>query len=366
MENQKKKPGAGISFLGFLLTVILTLSFLGNGVLWGLKTTVLSGNGIVDVIKNLDAKEMVAEMLVPQDTMSVEEEMMSQVVGKVLASETFETTLEKIVDGILTSTKVDFSDVKEMFMADMKEIFVESVDEVVQVVESTQGEINAENLSKNLNVQKIEEQYGIAISDMVVAYIEEEYGKTSIPADEVDFEGLKQSIIVVVETEMTPMVEEITDGVVAELEQAVNEEIIEQNSNNEIAATVVMVEEVLRGISMAAIIGIVELVGFSMLEVLLYKKFKNRALRNIGIAALIPSIFIVLLGAAVQFAKTFMVEFQNQAIDPVEKVVMQFVEKYIASIGTAYLIIGGIFFVGAIVCFVFSGKLKKKLVPVVE
>lgn len=357
MENKRQKPGAGKSFLGFVLTVILTIVFWSNGILIPLKTTILNGSDIVGVVENLDAFEIIGPAMVDQSEMTPDDELMLEVANAVFASESAKDILQEVLDGIVNQTEVDLTGIEEVCLEALNAWYENVVYVMIDAVGATEGEITAESLANNQELQVLYETYYMDISELVLSYIDEYYAGGPVTADQLDLSAMKADLYAVVDEEIAPALEEMGGEMVAELNYAINTELIGSTQGQEVADTIALVDEALKSLTVATIGYVIAAVVFVVLEILLYKKFKNRAFRNIGIAAIIPGTFVVLMGVGIRAAKGFI----TSAEVPSE-VLFNFIHQNIDEISSSFTIVGAVLVVLAIVCFVVAGKLKKKLV----
>ena len=85
MEEQMRKPGAGIGTLGFFFTLLMVVALFADGLLLGLKTTIFKGSDMVDVLKNANLFETVTEVVMPAMEDAVDEYIVVAIVCFVLA-----------------------------------------------------------------------------------------------------------------------------------------------------------------------------------------------------------------------------------------------------------------------------------------
>ncbi|MBQ9700946.1 MAG: hypothetical protein IJV71_10055, partial [Lachnospiraceae bacterium] len=62
METEKKSTG-GRAFLGFLLTFLMTIALIVNGLVMSVKTTILNGSDVSEILENLNVYEVLSDLI---------------------------------------------------------------------------------------------------------------------------------------------------------------------------------------------------------------------------------------------------------------------------------------------------------------
>lgn len=360
MSEQKKKPGAGIAVLGFFLTFLLTISMLAEGLLLGLKTTIFSGNDMVDVLKNANLFETFTEVIVTEITVNAGEGVVSDMAESILTEDALVEMTENVTEAIKNDEDVDLSGMKDTCIEEIKSTSDGMVEQVLGELEAGGGEINAETLAGNATIQSLQEQYGIDISGIVLGYVEENYGTTSINVEEVDMEAVKAEAQTTMEEVVMPEVEKMVDEYIVEINRVVNEEIRTITKEYDISGMLGKIEAAIALLSKSVMILGVAVGVIVLLELLIYLKFLNRAFRNVGIASVISGAFTALSGGTVIVLKSVLMGMLGGTGDKAEQVIVGFIDSNVSAIGYRILLIGGIYIVVAIVTFVVAGILKKR------
>lgn len=360
MSEQKKKPGAGIAVLGFFLTFLLTISMLAEGLLLGLKTTIFSGNDMVDVLKNANLFETFTEVIVTEITVNAGEGMVSDMAESIITEDALVEMTENVTEAIKNDEDVDLSGMKDACIEEIKSTSDGMVEQVLGELEAGGGEINAETLADNATIQSLQEQYGIDISGIVLEYVEETYGTTSINVEEVDMEAVKAEAQTTMEEVVMPEVEKMVDEYIVEINRVVNEEIRTITKEYDISGMLGKIEAAIALLSKSVLVLGIAVGVIVLVELLIYLKFLNRAFRNIGIASVISGAFNALSGGTVIVLKSVLMGMLGGTGDKAEQVIVGFIDSNVSAIGYRILLIGGIYIVVAIVTFVVAGILKKR------
>ncbi len=360
MDEQMRKPGAGIGILGFLLTFLMIAALFADGLLLGLKTTIFSGSDMVDVLKNANLFETVTEVVVSEITAATGNDMVSDMAETLFSEEVLAEVTENVTEAIKNDEEVDLSGMKDVCMEEMKAASDGMVEKVIGEIEATGGEINAETLAGNATIQAIQDRYGVDVSTIVLEYMEENYGTTSISVEEVDLEAVKTEAQTTMEEVVMPVMEEAVDEYIVEVNRVVNEQIRTITKEYDISGMLIAIEK-----SIATLVNVIMILSIAagvllVLEILLYLKYINRAFRNIGIATVISGAFTAISGGAVIMLKSLFANFLGGTGDKAEQVIVNFIDSNISAIGYRILLIGGIYIVVAVVCFVLAGIVKKK------
>lgn len=364
MKEQSQKPGAGIAFLGFLLTFLLTVTLLLDGVLLGLKTTIFRGTDIVDVLKNANLFQTVTEVVVSEVSTATDSDFLKDAAESVLSEDIMVEMAEDVTAAIQKNKDVDLSNMKDACLDAIKDLSEEVVDDVLSQVKKGSGELNRDSLAGNETVQELQSMYGVDITGIVMDYVEETYGASSVNVDEIDLKEAKAEAKKTINRVVIPSMEGAVDTYLEQINRTVNKEIRTINRRYDISGTLDMVETGMRWLTTAIIILSVVSAVFLLLEFVTYLKYEFRAFRNIGIASLITGVIVLLLGGVLLFAKNFITGIWDLAGDlagaKAEQVIMDFIERNMAVLSYRILLIGGIVVLLSIVSFVVSGLLKKK------
>ena len=357
----KKKPGAGIGFLGFLLTFLLTLVLLADGLLIGLKATILKGNDMVDVLKNAKLFETFTEVVVSEVEVMTDSSMLGDVAASVFSEDVLVDVTKDVTEAIKNDEDIDLSHMKDTCMDEIKNVSEGVIDDVLSEIEAGGGELNADTLANNKALQELQAQYGVDISGMVMEYVEQTYGQTSVSVEQVDLEEVKEQAKTTMEEVVMPAMEEAVDEYIVEINAVVNEEIRTITKAYDISGILNTIDKAMALFNKALLIlsiACVVLIGFEMLT---YMKFMNRGLRNTAIAATISGVFVALVGLLLFTLSNVVIGMLGIATgDMAGEVIVGFIDDNMTNIGLGITSVGGIYIVVAIVCYVFAGILKRK------
>lgn len=360
MDEQMKKPGVGIGILGFFFTLLMVVALFADGLLLGLKTTIFKGSDMVDVLKNANLFETVTEVVVSEITTTTGNDMVSDMAESLLTEEVLAEMTENVTEAIKNDEDVDLSGMKDVCMEEVKASSNEMVEKVIGEIEATGGEINAETLAGNATIQALQAQYGIDVSTIVLDYMEQNYGTTSVKVEDVDLEAVKAEAQTTVEEVVLPVMEEAVDEYIVEVNKVVNEEIRTITKEYDISGMLTAIETFIATLTKVIMMLSIAAAVILVLEILIYLKYINRAFRNIGIATVISGAFVAITGGAVILLKNMLTGLMGGTGDKAEQVIVNFIDGNISAVGNRILVIGCIYIVVAIVCFVLAGILKKR------
>ena len=87
----------------------------------------------------------------------------------------------------------------------------------------------------------------------------------------------------------------------------------------------------------------------------------NRGFRNTGIAATISGVLVAVVGILIFTLSNVVIGMLGIATnDMAGEVIVDFIDSNMGSIGLGIAIVGGVYIVVAIICYVIAGILKKK------
>ena len=361
MNEQKKKPGVGIGFLGFLVTLLLTLALLAEGLLIGLKTTILKGNDMVDVLKNANLFETVTELVVSEVEVMTDSSALGDMAASVFSEDTLADVTKDVTEAIKKDKDVDLSHMKDTCMDEIKNVSEGVIDEVLGEIEAEGGELNADTLANNKALQDLQAQYGVDITGMVMEYVVETYGQTSVSVEQIDLEEVKEEAKATMEEVVMPAMEEAVDEYIVEMNTLVNEEIRTISREYDISGILNTIDNVMALFNKVLLILSIACVVLIGLELLTYMKFMNRGVRNTAIAATISGALAAIVGILIFTLSNVVTGMLGIATnDMAGEVIVDFIHRNLGSVGVAIAIVGGVYIVVAIIGYVVAGILKKE------
>lgn len=348
----KKKPNGFVRFIGFIVSLLLFILLLANGILLGLKTTILKGDDLVSVLENANLFETVTEVVVSEISNVGEGTGLGDVAGELLTEDVVAEVAQNVTTAVVNNEEVDLSGMKDTYVESIKTTSSTMVDEVINEITQNGTEISRESLDNNPLVQSMAASYGVDISSMVMGYVEETYGTTTISVDQVDVEAVKQSAQAKVEEVVVPMAEEVMDTYIEQINTEVNETIRTLQQKIDISGILATIEKVIGLLEKIIIALCVVILLFVVIEFLLFKGFTYKAFKNIGGAAMWSGILVALIGGVITFGKKYVMGMVGGSEDQVTQVIIGFVDAHVTTMGNRILQIGGGYIAAALVCLI--------------
>ena len=365
------RRGAGRAFLGFLLTSMLTFVLIGTCFGITLKTTVFSGDSFKDLIKNMDLGSVMEEVMLEAIEENKEEISGSEdstttefdFTEAIMSEEVVSDITDIIVEGLTEDKEVDFSVVKDGCMNALTDMSEQAVEDVLNEIKNTSNVIDAESLKNNSIIKQYQEEFDIDVTTPILEQMETVYGSKSVSLDEVDVEEVKAEAKEAVKEKVMPDVEKKVDEFIEETNIEVNKEIHAFKVDNDIQSVTDIFNPIFGVILKSIIIGSVIAVVIILLQMLVYKKDMNKALKNVGISCILVAIAMFAFSFVCDFVAGMLTDTFNSG-SAVDNAVVSIINSTIPEIGGAAKIIAlvtGILFVVLIVgTIILKNKLASK------
>ncbi|MBQ7943719.1 MAG: hypothetical protein IJ326_06645 [Lachnospiraceae bacterium] len=358
-----EKPNVGRAILGFLISFLMICLLIADALLIGLKTTILKGTDIVDILQNADAFGMVSELFESElEATMGDEPMMQEIVATVFSEDMLTEITSDVIQALVNDGEVDLSGVAQDCLNMLESTSDEVIDQAFDKAASS-GEISLDVLLQSKLFQSYEEQFGMELAPLMEEYVRDIYGDTTIKVDANELEALKGEARTALKEEIMPVLEDAVEVYIADVNIVVNQELQAINEQYHIAEMVRLIESIMDTIQIAIIALTLVVFLLIVLELLVvYRKAMNRGIRNIGVSAIFAGLMLAIIGAVTSIANSFLVSvvgISGMAQDAMLDIIMNFVEANLQKTGTGFLLIAALYFVGAVVCLILSARMNK-------
>lgn len=359
------RKGAGRAFLGFILTAMLTFVLIGTCFAICLKTTVFKGEGLKDLINNIDIGEVVEEIMIESanETLEQEKDELSSSASKftetILNEDVISDVADIMVEGLTSDKEVDFSSVKEGCMNALTDMSEQTVEDVLNDIKNTSNVIDAETLKNNEIIKQYQEEFNIDITTPILEQMETVYGSKSVSLDDVDVEEVKSEAKEAINQKVMPDIEKKVDQFIEETNIEVNKELHSFRKDNDIESITDIFNPIFAVILRSIIIGSIIALVIIGIQMLIYKKDISRAVKNVGIA----SVFVTIAMIGLKFLCSFlanilkdMVEGDKAVVNALNTIIDSTIPKIGSAAGVVAIISGSL----VVVLIIVSVILKKK------
>lgn len=363
MDTQMSKPSKGIAFLGFLLTFLMVLCLIVSGLLMAIKTTILSGDDIDEILENTNVYGMITDIVSSEISSSTSDTGLSkEAIDKFFSEDVLKSATKTMTDAIKNNTDVDLSVIKKQCMEVVKEESEKAVDDVLDDIKVSSDVVSIEVLRSNEIIIQLEKDYNVDISSVISDYVGDTYGSTTVNVADIDIEKIRTEAKKTLNETVIPTIEEAVDEYIVESNEAVNEQLREMNEEYDISGTIKVVEDAVGTCKVIMIITLVVTLIFALLQIVfVYKKRMNRGIRNTSIATLVSGIIVLLLGMMVNVIESFVVSAIGKPSDNIEQRIVSFITDNIAAVGSRIILIGAIYLGISIVLMILAIVVKKKI-----
>lgn len=359
-ENMERKSNPGRAVLGFFLTFITIILFFSSGIMFALKTSILRGKNIDNILKNSGFYSLVNDSVKGElYKQSQELGVSNDAIDEILSSDIIEKSASKMIDIISSQEDIDFSGIKDECISIAEKTSDMVVDAAFDTIKESGDSFDVSKLGQNETIKKFQKDYGLNVTEIIEKEVKDKTGSTVISTSSANMDELKAEVKDKVSTEVIPVISDTIDDYTDKLNDMAKEAANELNREYRISDLIGLVEASLSILTFATALVLGIAIALSALQILVYKNEKNRALRNIGISTMLPGIFMISIYIAIV---TIFKEILKHitTTNNLEKAIKGFVEKNTNSICNRFLVIGIIYMVIFVVCTVLSIVLKKQ------
>lgn len=357
-----KAVSFGKSVLGLFLTFIMIPLLVVNGYFIALKTTVLQGNNINDLLDNCNFYDTVQTAIVDELFKNTESLGLSKdALNELFPQDMLSDAAEKVTNAITSNETVDLSYMKDECI-DVAEATADSVaDSVLDSFENTSKIFDIKSLTSNTTLQQFEKDYGIHITDNVINELETQFGTTTIDLSIVDTAEVKAIVSTTLHDKVYPSIENAFDEYIAEANDLVNRSISEFNDEYNLDGFLKLAENTLSAFLVSIIVISIIILALFAVQLLVYKPHIYKAFKNFSLASLISGIIILTSGMFILYVKDMLLSELADASDSITIVIKDFIDTNLSSVNNMIIAIGIIDLVVFIACIIISSLLKKKL-----
>ena len=359
-DSMKRKSNPGRAFLGFFMTFITIILFISSGLLFALKTSILRGKNIDNILKNSGFYSLINDS-VKEELYKHSQELgvSNDAIDEILSSDIIEKSASKMIDVISSPEDIDFSGIKDECISVAEKTSDMVVDAAFNIIKETGDSFDVSKLGQNETINKFQKDYGLNVTEIIEKEVKDKTGSTVINTSSANMDELKAEVKDIVSTEIIPVISDTIDDYTAKLDDMAKETANELNMKYRINDLIGLVETSLSILTFVSALVLGIAIALSALQILVYKNEKNRALRNVGISTVVPGILMIsIYMASVTIFKEVLRHIT--VTDNLEMAIKEFIEKNAYSLCNRFLVIGIIFMVIFVACTVLSIILKKK------
>lgn len=390
MNTQKKQNGnGGRTALGFFLTFFMTITLMINGLVMGVKTTILNGSDVSEVLENMNFYDVLSDLIKSELTKSSDGTDISageiavvvtndevaisddNVAGINISNETIEAIFgedvlkevtKTLTDAIKNNQDVDLSSTKDQCVANVENLAMQLIDDVVNEIQNMESDtISAETLVQLNTVQKMKNDYNVDVDTIITDYVKDNHGSDSINIADVDLEAIRTEAKDTVKNDVMPELEETIDDYMTEITETVNESIKEANASYDLSGLMKSIEEAINILGTIMLVCIIAAVLFMALEMVIYRKEINRGFRNVFISTLIAGIFTLVMSVVVGVVKGIFSSVVGEGEDAVSMAVSKLIGDNIGAVGDRVMLVAIVYIVISVACLVAAIIIKKNI-----
>ena len=348
------------AFLGFILTFLMLLFLLIDGYLISLKSSVLKGNDLNDILENCGFYETIQDAILEKVNDNASSLGISQsAINNVFSNSIITDTVENITQSIISDEDIDLRYLKDDCMNIATTTSQTVVDEVFDSIENSDKVLDAASLANNEAIKQFSKDFNLNVTDTILDKVEENYDTTSLDLSKVDTSTAKKQISSKITEKVFPIIDKAFDKYIQNANDLVNTSIQKLDSEYNVKLIVKNIEKYLHALTIMIVIITIMILAFLPIQILIYKAAIYKAFKNFSIATLISGLIMNITGFFTIFIKnTFLDEVFNLNYSK-EIWLKDFINENITSVKNSIIAVGVIYLILSIIfCFVFLNKKK--------
>lgn len=362
MEAQMNRQVKGMAVLGFFLTILMIFSLITGGVLISVKTTILNGGDIDEILENTNVYETLTDAFVSElssDTAGTG--LSKEAVETVFSEEILKGAAQTVTNAMRNDKDIDLSGVKNECMDIVTEVSEQAVEDIFDEIKNTSDVVSTDVLKQNQIIQQLEKDYNVDVTTVISDYVQDTYGSTTVNVSDIDVDKVKTEAKEALKETVIPTIEKTVDDCIEEVNARVNEQIREVNKEYDIPGAINQIEGFLGIMTIFIMFTIALSIVFAVVQIAaIYRGRTHRGFRNVSVAAFVSGIVVVLVGIIFNILNSAVMENVGENPDAVERAVGDFMETNIGAIGSRAVTIGVLYILLAAACMVAAIVMKKK------
>lgn len=342
-SSEQNKSHTGRAVAGFFLSFITFVLLIAGGCLLSVKTTVLKGDSINDILDNCGFYETVQSAVVNElykNTASIG--LSKDAVNKILPPDTIAGAAKLLTDAVTDNTSVDLSYLKDDCLDIAEKTSEDVVDIVFDGIDKSDKAFDVKSLSDNDVVTRFENDYGISVSDRVEASFKSTFGTTKVDLNTVDMDAVKAQVTETLAENVYPAINTAFDRYIDQANRLLNEAIRSVNEDYELNSLIRMAEHSLSMLTAAIVIIYVFAAVLSALQLFIYRRAVYKAFKNFSVSLLISGIIIFVSGMALKFVQDIALE-HIDSFDSTGVIIKSFIEDNISAVCNMIIAVGVIY-----------------------
>lgn len=363
-HTQPKTSHPARAVLGLFITFFITGLLITNGCLIALRTTVLKGDDINAILNNSGFYEAVQNAVVEELYKNTKSLGLSrEALNEIFPEDTLSAATQTITDAISSNSSVDLSYLKEDCMDIAQSTSETAVNIVFEAYEDSSKVFDAKSIAENPTIRQLEKNYGVNVSETLINEVESTFGTTTIDLTDVDSNRVKETVTDTLTERIYPTISNAFDSYIDNANDIVNKSISTMNDRYNFNDLFNLMENSLKMLTFSIILFIILIVGFLLIELLVYRHSLYRAFRNFSIGTLLSGAAIFILGMSVKFIEDIIFDELFDSFNTTENIIKEFIESNVAALTNRLIAVGAVYIVIFILFMILSSVAKKKLSP---
>lgn len=359
MTQKKHHPLRALVCL--ILSLILFIIVICNGLISDLRGSVLKGKDIDDILSNTRTYAVVEDILIETIAQSTKDYGVSRdAIEDIITDGLVETTASKVLDAIMSGKPMDFTYLDESVEKSVILITDTGVKNTMKDFDEKASTLTVADIAESKSVKEIEKEYNVSISSQLSESLSKYTENNKFKVSDEKKAEVENDVYNALYNNIYPAVTKVINEYKDECNDMVNDAIKDADSQYSFSSMLRKVDDSLK-LTDYAIIGIwvLCLILFG-LQILIYNKDKHKAFKNLAVIAIFTTLFKIACICALAFSHTQILSSIKKEKDPYTDIFADYITYNMDLIKKCMTVSAIVFIVIAIGSIIFSVKLKKK------
>lgn len=347
------------SILGFLCSLFLFIFLLFGAFVTTLRIGIFDGNGAINTSANLVLSDSIKNTISKNSN-----EILSQYgfsfdsFNELMNDDYVNTVIDAAGNAILSEKEIDLSSIKTDTVDFCNNTATLIVDEFVDNLEKSDGDIDKTTISDNPIIQAFSRNYNLDIEEEMKSKITEKYPNVDVDSNldlsKINTDELRVTLNSAVEKKLYPRLDELTDKLIHKAE----EELTKVSNKIQDNPTYKRYDNLINLISSNMTLLILFLgmciIFFFLIQFMLYCGiYKNRPFIHLGIVSLLACVPMLLIGYSNKIFENFMNTFINK-INTTYTIAEDVIKEILIACLKPFIITGFVLIAISIIAFIVS------------
>lgn len=342
--------------IGFILTLIMTVLLISNGLMTALRLSVLKGDDINSILKNTGFYDTMRSAVINE--LSDERLGLSKdAIEQVLPDEVMSETVDKIMDALVNDTPFDVSYLEDDCL-DIAETTSDALlTEAFDIIDENPT-IDVKTITSAPAIADFEQDFGVDVSSKLEDTMLSTFGTTTIDVSAIGTEEVKKQVSDTVSELVYTTIEDTFDEYTDMANEIANELIRKANNEYRLNETLENLDTSLELLHLGIIIIYAVIAGLFIIQLFIYIKKPCGVFKNLSVCTFISAACLFISCGFLGFAEDRIAKELNSFNDG-ERIVKEFFEANVDAINKGIINVGIVCIIVAVIAAIIAVVTRK-------